>query len=423
MLRDRTYYDDSVQARDPTPGLAGELATDVCVIGAGIAGCSAALNLAERGFRVVLLEADRIGAGASGRSGGQVLPGFASEQTVLERLLGNEDARRMWDISVEAIALLRERITRHSIECDWRDGQLQVAIKPRHRDALAAWQDELTRKYAYEYTRFMETAEIHSILATDRYRAGLYDTNAGHLNPLKYTLGLADAARAAGVAIFEQTPVIGLEKNEPVVVRSPNGRVRARYMVLCGNALLGNLVPQLYRRIMPVKTYVIATQPLGRERAIALIRNDCGVTDLNFILDYFRRSSDNRLLFGGRVSYSGRDTLDTARATRARMLQVFPQLADVRIDYAWGGLLDITMSRAPDFGRIAPTCYYLQGFSGHGVALAGMAGKLAADAIGGQAERFDLFAKITHRDFPGGSLLRTPALVLAMLWYRLRDLL
>jgi gamma-glutamylputrescine oxidase len=199
--------------------------------------------------------------------------------------------------------------------------------------------------------------------------------------------------------------------------------VRAQHVALCCNAYIDELSPKLRARIMPVGTYIVATEPLGQARIEALMRENIGVTDVNWVLDYFRRSADHRLLFGGRVSYSGLDPLNTERATRARMVTVFPQLADVKIDYAWGGYVDITMSRAPDFGRIAPNVYYLQGFSGHGIALTGMAGKLVAEAVAGQAERFDLFTKLEHRDFPGGRAFRTPALVLAMLWFRLKDLL
>jgi gamma-glutamylputrescine oxidase len=251
----------------------------------------------------------------------------------------------------------------------------------------------------------------------------LLDSNGGHLHPLNYTIGLASAAAGATAQVYEQSPAIALQTGTTIVVRTLQGEVRANHAVLCGNAYLQNLAPSIRPRIIPIGTYIVATEPLGEARASTLIRDNACVTDTNFILDYFRRSADHRLLFGGRVSYSGRDAFNTAHATRKRMLQVFPQLAGVKIDSAWGGMLDITMNRAPDFGRIGHNIYYLQGFSGHGVALTGMAGKLAAEAIAGHAERFDLFGKIKHRNFPGGPLLRTPALVLAMLWYRLRDLL
>ncbi len=417
------YYEASVPSREAYRSLAGAVTTDVCVVGGGIAGCSTALHLAERGYRVVLLESEHIGFGASGRNGGQIIPGFGCEQSTLDSLVGVADAKRMWDVSVDAVQLLRDLIARHSIDCDWQRGQLQVAIKPRNRNALIAWHEQLQSHYGYQSTRVIHLDALQSLLATQRYCAGLHDSNGGHLNPLKYTLGLANAAARAGAQLFEHSKAISLSKGSTAIVRTESGEVHAAHVVLCGNTYLGELEPRIRSRIMPVGTYIVATEPLGETRARELIRDNSAVTDTNFVLDYFRRSADHRLLFGGRVSYSGRDVFDTAHATRARMLRVFPQLSAVKIDYAWGGMLDITMNRAPDFGRIGNNVYYLQGFSGHGVTVAGMAGKLAAEGIAGQAERFDLFGKIKHRNFPGGRLLRMPALVLGMLWYRLRDLL
>lgn len=420
---DPSYYAHSAVPAPERPALAGEVTADVCVIGGGIAGCSTALHLAERGYRVALLESHRIGFGASGRSGGQAIAGYACGQHKLERQVGFEDARRMWDISVEGLRLIRDRVERHAIDCDLHWGQLHVAIKARQREDLLAERQDLENRYGYRELRFMERAEVESLLATKRYCAGLYDAGSGHLHPLNYTRGLAAAAQAAGVQIFENSAVTDLHIADPALVRTARGSVRARFVALCCNAYGEPLIPALRARIMPVATYIVATEPLGHARIEQLMRENVGVTDSNFVLDYFRRSADHRLLFGGRVSYSGVDAFDTARATRRRMVQVFPQLADTRIEFAWGGYVDITMSRAPDFNRLAPNVYYLQGFSGHGIALTGIAGQLVAESIAGQAERFDVFTKLRHRKFPGGAALRMPALVLAMAWYRLRDLL
>ena len=311
----------------------------------------------------------------------------------------------------------------YAIECDLHWGQMQVAIKSRQKDALRTEQHELEQRYHYPHLRFVEREALGSLLATQRYCAGLYDSGSAHLHPMNYTLGLAAAAEAAGVHIFEDSPALEIRQGDPATVRCSYGEVKAGFIALCCNAYIDALAPKLDARIMPVSTYIVATEALGEERIANLMRDNIAVTDINFVLDYFRRSADHRLLFGGRVSYSGRDTFNTKRATRDRMLKVFPQLADVDIQYAWGGYVDITMNRAPDFGRTAANVYYLQGFSGHGIALTGIAGKLVAEAIAGQAERLDLFTRIQHRNFPGGKLLRTPALVLAMLWYRIRDLL
>jgi gamma-glutamylputrescine oxidase len=419
-----SYYAATAHAAPARQPLRGDVEADVCVVGGGIAGCSTALHLAERGYRVVLLEGRRIGWGASGRSGGQAIFGYAAGQDKLIAEVGREHARRLFDLSVEALDLLRDTVARHSIDCDLHWGQVHVAVKPRQVDELQAWRDELASDCDYRTLRWMDRDETSALIASDRYLGGLIDTRSGHLHPLNYTLGLARAAEAAGALLHEGSQVIGLDHGDVVTVRTAEGRVRVKHVALCCNAYIDDRVSKKLRnRIMPVGTYIVATEPLGAERLRTILRENVAVTDVNWVLDYFRCSADHRLLFGGRVSYSGLDPLGTERATRARMLAVFPQLADARIDYAWGGYVDITMSRAPDFGRLAPNVFYLQGFSGHGIALTGLAGQLVAEAIAGQAERFDLFAKLRHRDFPGGPALRMPALVLAMAWFRLKDLL
>jgi gamma-glutamylputrescine oxidase len=363
---------------------------------------------------VVLLEQHRIGWGASGRSGAQAIHGVASGQAKLERLIGRGPARAVWDVSIQGLALMRELIARHHIDCDWADGYMLTAIKPRQD------REQLQGKLEYRSARYMPGEEVRATLQTRRYVSALYDSNGGHLHPLNYTLGLAAAAERAGVRIYEDTRALGFTSAR---VRTPGGEVRARYLVLCGNVYLGNAAPALASKIMAVGTHIIATEPLGAERAQRLIANNAAVSDMNWVLDYFRRSADHRLLFGGRVSYSGLGSFEEPRATRARMLKVFPQLAEVGVAYSWGGYVDITLNRAPHFGRLMPNVYFLQGFSGHGIALTGIAGKLIAEAIAGEAERFDVFARIPHQNFPGGAILRRPALVLAMLYYRLRDLL
>jgi gamma-glutamylputrescine oxidase len=418
-----SYYAATAHPSPARPPLEGDVRADVCVVGAGIGGCSAALDLAARGYRVVLLEARRVGWGASGRSGGQAIFGFGTTQKSIVAEVGLEDARRMWDVSVEALALLRQRVKDHAIDCDLNWGHLHVATKERQRRELAELQRELAETYGYRSPRLLERADVESLLATQRYCGGLFDPGSGHLHPLNYTLGLARAAEAAGVHICESSAVTSILPGDPVRIATARGTVSADFTVLTRGGYLEGLRTTSDWRVMPVGTYVVSTEPLGEQRIQGLMRENYAVADVNFVLDYFRRSADHRLIFGGRVSYSGIDARDTGRATRARMIRVFPQLEDVRLDHVWGGYVDITMNRAPDFGRLAPNMFYLQGFSGHGIAMAGMAGQLAAQAIAGQAERFDLFGRLPHRVFPGGRALRTPALVLGMLWYRLRDLI
>jgi len=419
-----SYYAATALAAPPRPALEGSVECDVCVVGAGIAGCSSALHLAQAGLSVVLLEQHRVSLGASGRSGGQALFGIATGQAKLERLIGRADARAVWEVSVEALALMRDLINRYHIECDLTAGFLYTAVREHHVRELHAELSELRERLDYRSVSYVPRAELRELLATDRYLGALYDSNSAHLHPLNYTLGLARAAEQQGVRIFEATRATRFAPaGAQVRIQTPGGEVRARFLVLCGNVYLGDTAPQLASKIMAVATYIVATEPLGAERARQLIANNAAVSDMNWVLDYFRRSADHRLLFGGRVNYSGLKSFDAPGATRARMLRVFPQLEGVRIDYAWGGHVDITLNRAPHFGRLAPNVYFLQGFSGHGIALTGIAGKLVADAIRGTADRFDVFARIPHGNFPGGAALRRPALVLAMLWYRLRDLL
>jgi gamma-glutamylputrescine oxidase len=259
-------------------------------------------------------------------------------------------------------------------------------------------------------------------VTSDRYIAGLLDTRSGHLHPLKYTLGLGAAAESAGARIFENSQVLRYSGGSQPRVECAAGVVRCKHLIFCGGAYLGAVAPAIARRILGVGTYIVATEPLAPERARALLPSDAAVADINWILDYFRLSADHRLLFGGRVSYSAIEPRRLAASLRQRLLQVFPSLGDVAIERAWGGYLDITMSRAPNFGRLADNVYYLQGFSGHGLVLTALGGKLVAEAVAGTAERFDMFTRIPHRDFPGGALMRRPALMLAMLYYRLRDL-
>jgi gamma-glutamylputrescine oxidase len=426
------YYLASSPPWEPFAPLAGETRADVCVIGGGISGLSTALHLRERGMSVTLLEAEYLGFGGSGRSGGQSIFGYACEQSTLEKAVGKADAGRMWDISIEGMSLQRELIARHAIDCHYVPGHMIVGMKRRHDVALEEELENLARNYEYTSLRLIGRAELRTIVESERYTSGLLDTNGGHLHPLRYTRGLGAAAARAGVAIHEGSRVTKIDvaqtANADNVIHvsgadSTKGTVRARHLVVAGGALLGRLVPALARKLISIGTYVAATEPLGEERARALITNNAAVADMNWIIDYFRRSADHRLLFGGRVSYSGVDPFDSARVLRKRIATVFPQLADVRVEYAWGGFLDITTNRAPHFGRVGPNAYFLQGLSGHGMVISGIAGKLVSEAIAGTAGRFDLFDKIHHHDFPGGPLLRRPALVLAMLYYRLRDLL
>lgn len=424
-LTRHSYYAATAPREASFPPLQGEVTADVAVVGGGLAGLSAAIELHDRGFDVVLLEAQQVGWGASGRNGGQAIHGLACDQGVIEAQLGLDEAKRVWAMSIEALDLIRQRIARFGIDCDWRDGYLAVATSERKARELKDGVERLERVYGYAQA-YIARDELPRWLASPRYVAGAHDPRSGHLHPLKYSLGLARAAAALGVRVYEHSAVTRLDAGAPAVLHTAQGRVTAERVLLAGNVYLQQfapaVAPHLAARIMPVGTYIVATPPLGVERAAALIQSDCAVCDTNFVLDYFRRSADHRLIFGGRVSYSTATPMNLAAAMRKRMVQTFPQLADVDVEYAWGGFVDISMNRAPDFGRVGANVYYLQGFSGHGLALTGLAGRLVAEAIDGDASRFDTFARLKHRNFPGGRLLRMPALVAGMAWYRLRDL-
>lgn len=420
-----SYYAASVapSAASTRASLAGEVSADVAVVGAGVAGCSAALHLAKRGFKVALLEANTAGYGASGRSGGQTIFGLAAGQKALAAEVGREDAKRLFALSIEALDLTQSLMREHSIDCDYRPNHVHVATKPRHIAELREWRDELHGEYGYESAEFLDREQLQPHVRSDRYLAGLLDTRSGHLHPLKYTRGLARAAEKAGVRLFENSEALHYQDGKEVIVRTAQGLVRCRHLVLCANAYVGSLAPSLARRILGVGTYIAATEPLDAARALRLLPSNAAVADINWILDYFRLSADHRILFGGRVSYSAFQPPRLAEAMRRRMVRVFPETDDLKIQYSWGGYLDITMSRAPDFGRLAPNVFYLQGFSGHGMSLTALGGKLVAEAVSGTAERFDVFARLPHREFPGGALLRRPSLVMAMMYYRLKDLL
>ena len=419
-----SYYAATVNDTTRHAPLDSTITVDVCVIGGGLTGISTALNLAERGHSVAVLEASKVGWAASGRNGGQLIAGFACGIDAFAQYLPEEDVKRIWALGQETLDIVRMRVEKHRIDCDLTSGYLTAANKPRDVDALRHARDDAATRFGYDRLRYIERDALGQYVQSSRYLGGLFDPDSGHLHPLNYTLGLARAASAAGARIFEDSCVIALRReNGHHVVQTERGTVHAQFVVLACNTYLNTLAPAVARKIMPVGTYVVATEPLGEARARALMPAQAAICDTRFALDYFRPAPDGRVLWGGKVSYSTRAPRHLGEAMRRDMLKTFPQLADVKIDYAWGGFVDITMNRAPHFGRIEPTIYFAQGFSGHGVNTTGLAGKLIAEAIDGQASRFDLFGKIRHRDFPGGATLRTPALVLAMAWYRMKDLL
>jgi gamma-glutamylputrescine oxidase len=418
-----SYYAASADLLPPFDPLDGEARAEVCVIGGGYTGLSAALHLAERGLTVRLVEAQRVGWGASGRNGGQLGTGQRRGQDELEARLGGDHARALWDIAEAAKDLSKTLIARHAIACDLKPGVLHADLKARFVPHSRAYAGKLQAEYAYPHIRFVGREEICAMLGTRAYHGGTLDMGAAHLHPLNYALGLARAAVRAGAVIHERTRVLRIVRGSPALVETDRGPVRADHVIVACNGYLGGLEDEVAAHVMPINNFILATEPLGESRARAIIRDDVAVADSKFVINYFRFGADHRLIWGGGETYGYRFPRDLAAKPRAAMLRIYPDLADARVDFAWGGTLAITVNRLPDFRRLAPNILSAGGYSGHGVALATMAGAILAETAAGTAGRFDVMAKVPKLRFPGGAALRTPLLVLAMLWYRLRDLL
>ncbi len=415
-----SWYAATASPAPERPTLAGQHNADVAIVGAGFTGLSAALHLAEAGFKVAVLDAHRVGWGASGRNGGQVGSGQRVEQAQLEELVGKAHARQLWDLALEATATVKSLVRKHAIDCDLKPGIIHTLHKRRYVEEARRDVEFMAEKYDYP-TEFLDRAALQQIVNSPAYHAGVIDPGGSHLHPLNYALGLARAAEAAGVKIYETSEVSRLDEGPVVTLRTSKGKLTAPQVLLACNGYLGDLSPQISARVMPINNFIIATEPLDEAQARDLVSNDMAVADSKFVVNYYRLSPDRRLLFGGRESYGYQFPSDIKGLVRKAMLPIYPQLAETRIDYGWGGTLAITMKRLPHLHRLDPNLLSASGYSGHGVAMATLSGKLVAEAIQGQAERFDIMSKIETPGFPGGPAFRSPLLVLAMLWYTLRD--
>ncbi|MEL6678979.1 MAG: FAD-binding oxidoreductase [Pseudomonadota bacterium] len=415
-----SYYAATAPLSPPRPALTNRVRADVCVIGAGYTGLSAALHLAEAGADVVLLEAHRVGWGASGRNGGQLGSGQRVDQTDLEEGLGPDRARALWDLGEAAKGLVKHLIARHAIACDLTPGIAYTTHRAGQSSAWKSYADHMQNTYGYGALAFLDRQAVKQATGSARFTCGVLDHDAAHLHPLAYALGLGRAAEAAGVRIFENSPVARVADGPPAHVRTRHGQVIADQLVYACNGYLGELAPRVGARVMPINNYILATEPLGPDHAHILPGN-VAVADSKFVVNYYRKSADNRLLFGGGESYSYRFPKDIAGLARRAMAALYTDLAGLRIDYAWGGTLAITRSRLPYLARLAPHILSASGYSGHGVGMATLSGKLMADALRGQADGFDTFAAVPATPFPGGAAARAPLLKLAMTWYALRD--
>jgi gamma-glutamylputrescine oxidase len=414
-----SFYAATAKPLDPFPVLQGAQTADVCVVGGGYMGLSAALHLAERGHDVVLIEAHRVGFGASGRNGGQVGSGQRRDQDELERMVGREDAHRLWDLAEDAKALVRTLITRHQMPVTFRPGVAHACwadAEVHHDQTYAA---RLARDYGYDQIEALDTPAIQHLIGSPAFKGGTIDRGAGHIHPLNFAIGLAKAAAAAGVRIHERTEALSIRPGPKPVVQTTSGTVTANHVILAGNGYMAGLAHQYSAKVMPINNFIIASEPLG-DRAKDILSEPVAVADTKFVVNYWRLSDDNRLLFGGAESYGYRFP-DIIKAVTKPMLDIYPQMKGVKIDYAWGGTLAITVNRMPALLRLHPNVTAASACSGHGVAMATMTGRIMAQAVDTQSAQFDLLASLPKPSFPGGAALRWPLLVLAMTWYSMRD--
>lgn len=416
-----SYYAATATPLAPFPPATGAMSCDVCVVGGGYTGLSAALHLAQKGYDVILLEAQRVGFGASGRNGGQVATGQRVEMDAVEKMVGLGPARALWDLSLDSVQLVKDLITQHKMDVPFHNGVIEAAHRARYVHEFHDYAAHLERVYGYTAMKPLDREAMHEHVGSPAYHGGTLDMGSGHIHPLRYALGLARAAHAAGVRIFENAKVTSLAHGTPVKISTDTADIKAAHVILGCNGYLGGLDGTVAKKVMPINNFIAATEPLDDATAQGLIRYNHAVADSKFVINYFRLSDDNRMLFGGGESYGYRFPTDIAVTVRKPMSEIFPQLAQVKIDYAWGGTLGITMNRMPHFARLAGNVLTASGYSGHGVAMATLGGKIAAEAIAGQAEKFDLMASVPTRAFPGGSRLRTPLMIAALIWYGLRD--
>ncbi len=415
-----SYYAATANSANARPELQENKQVDVCIIGAGYTGLSTALFLLEHGFSVAVLEAARVGFGASGRNGGQIVNSYSRDLDSIERSVSDSAAKLIGEMAFEGGQIIRDRVARYGIECDLKDGGVFAAFNPKQMRHLED-QKALWERYGYQHLELLDNQHIKQVVACDRYVGGMLDKQGGHIHPLNLALGEAAAVESLGGAIHENSPAVRIERGNEALVHTPKGRVRAKFVVVAGNAYLGNLIPELAAKSMPCGTQVIATEPLDEALAKSLLPQDYCVEDCNYLLDYYRLSADKRLIYGGGVVYGARDPADVESIIRPKMLKTFPQLENVKINYAWTGNFLLTLSRLPQVGRLDNNIYYSQGCSGHGVTYTHIAGKIIAEALSSQAARFDAFASLPHYPFPGGQRFQIPLSALGAMYYTLRD--
>jgi gamma-glutamylputrescine oxidase len=414
-----SYYRATANPFAAQPSLVGDHKVDVCVIGGGFTGLSAALTAAEAGYSVILLEAETVGFGASGRNGGQLIPGLRWGMADILSEFGPQRARTIYNVAMDAVNSVNARVAKHGIACDLKTGHLEAAYKPAHYDAMLRELDVLQDDFGHATCEAVAPADMAKHIDAAGYHGGLYERAGGHFHPLNYALGLASAAIAAGVQIFEQSRVTGLTEGERVIARTANGSVSAVSAIVGADGWTGDILPSLASYTIPIMNYNIATASLGN-LANLLLPSGAAVADSRFVLNYFRLSADGRMIFGGGEKYTTRPPCDIAAFVRKHMVEVFPKLDEVPIDYAWGGAVSVSMNRLPHFGQQG-NIWFAHGFSGHGALMTTLAGELMVEAMRGTMERFDVMARLPHPRFPGGRRFAKPLATLGLIWYALRD--
>jgi len=424
-----SYYAASQRDKEHFPSLEDDIRVDVCIVGGGLSGVATAVELSEAGFKVALLEGQRIGWGASGRNGGQIIGGFgealSGSHEKLEKTFGKNASSALWNMGLECVEIIRQRVEKYNIDCDIKWGYLDVARKAREERDLKAWQQELEEKNYPHDLQWLDKSNVRQVVGSDAYTSGLVNMGQGHVQVLDLCKGEARAAEGLGAKIFEQSMVTELVHGDSCKVKTARGSVTADYVVLAGNAYLSQLTPdvapELSSTVLPASSYIIATEPLSDEMANSVLSKDYAVCDQRTALDYFRLSADKRLLFGGMSNYSARDPKSITATMSASMHKVFPQLKNVKVDYEWGGHMGIGLNRVPQLGRVKPNVYYVQAYSGHGVAPTHMSARIISELIQNQSARFDIMAKVKHLPFPGGRLFGNQLMAMGMMFYKIRD--
>lgn len=413
-----SYYQATAHALPLQPSLTTDITADVCIIGGGMTGLNAAIELRKRGYDVVVLESGRISWAASGRNGGQCLAGFCLGLREVDETFGPEWGKKLWDLSCESIDIVRDRISEFNIDCDFQQNYIELAIKPSQKKELKSWLALKQSRYDYPSVSWWDKDKIQAVTSSTKYLGGLFDSNSGHMHPLNYTLGLARAAIELGAQVFEHTKAVKLVKGSPNLIKTEQGSVKAKQVLLACNAYIDGLNRKAESKVLPVMSYIAVTEPLGERQPIT---NKMAMSDLNNCLDYYRPTADGRILFGGVNHPFNGEYHDSTERLRQRMLKVFPHLSDVKMEYHWGGLFAVTREYMPHIEHLGSDIYTAHGYTGHGVALTNIAGRVVAEAMSGMSERFDVFSRIQHKWIPTPKVLRVPALAMAIWKAELED--